>query len=107
MTEHQLSSSFSALRNGDREAFHTLYEALSPPVYTVLLRLVGDRQSAEDLLQETFLRLYRQPPGPEVTHPRAWVFQVARNRRWTTSAPAEALFPWRTAVFPSPRQIWT
>ena len=59
MTEHQLSSSFSALRNGDREAFHTLYEALSPPVYTVLLRLVGDRQSAEDLLQETFLRLYR------------------------------------------------
>lgn len=79
MTEHQLNSLFSALRNGDREAFHTLYEALSPPVYTVLLRLVGDRQSAEDLLQETFLRLYRQPPGPEVTHPRAWVFQVARN----------------------------
>ena len=79
MTEHQLNSLFSALRRGDREAFHTLYEALSPPVYTVLLRLVGDRQSAEDLLQETFLRLYRSPPGPEVSHPRAWVFQVARN----------------------------
>ena len=40
MTEHQLNSSFSALRNGDRDAFHTLYEALSPPVYAVLLRLV-------------------------------------------------------------------
>ena len=79
MTEHQLSSLFSALRTGDREAFRALYEALSPPVYTVLLRLVGDRQSAEDLLQETFLRLYRQPPGPEVARPRAWVFQVARN----------------------------
>ena len=79
MTGHQLNSLFSALRRGDREAFHTLYEALSPPVYTVLLRLVGDRQSTEDLLQETFLRLYRSPPGPEVSHPRAWVFQVARN----------------------------
>lgn len=79
MTEHQLNSLFSALGTGDREAFHALYEALSPPVYTVLLRLVGDRQSAEDLLQETFLRLYRSPPGPEVSRPRAWVFQVARN----------------------------
>ena len=79
MTEHQLNSLFSALRAGDRDAFRSLYDALSPPVYTVLLRLVGDRQSAEDLLQETFLRLYRTPPGPEVSRPRAWVFQVAHN----------------------------
>ena len=64
MTEHQLNSLFSALRAGDRDAFRSLYDALSPPVYTVLLWLVGDRQSAEDLLQETFLRLYRTPPVP-------------------------------------------
>ena len=79
MPEHQLNLLFSALRAGDRDAFRSLYDALSPPVYTVLLRLVGDRQSAEDLLQETFLRLYRTPPGPEVSRPRAWVFQVAHN----------------------------
>lgn len=79
MTDDQLRTALAALRGGDRAAFEDIYRGLSTPVYTVLLRMTRERQSAEDLLQETFLRLYRQPPGPEVTHPRAWVFQVARN----------------------------
>ena len=98
MTEHQLNSLFSALRRGDREAFHTLYEALSPPVYTVLLRLVGDRQSAEDLLQETFLRLYRSPPGRRCPTPGRGCFRWPATWRWTTSAPAGPPFLWRTAA---------
>ena len=79
MDNQELRRMCSALRDGDREAFQALYEDLSAPVYTVLVRLTGDRASAEDLLQETFLKLYRSPPGPEVERPRAWVFAVARN----------------------------
>ena len=79
MTDDQLRTALAALRGGDRAAFEDIYRGLSTPVYTVLLRMTRERQSAEDLLQETFLKLYRQPPGEEVRSPRAWIFRVARN----------------------------
>jgi len=79
MTDGELRTALADLRAGDREAFERLYAGMSTPVYTVLLRMTGGRQTAEDLLQETFLRLYRDPPGPEVRSPRAWIFKMARN----------------------------
>ena len=42
-----------------------------------MVRLTGDRLLSEDLLQEVFLRIYRQPP--EAEKPRAYVFRMARN----------------------------
>ena len=77
MTDQQLKISLEALKNGDKQAFSTIYQELKTPVYTVLVRLTGDRPLAEDLLQEVFLKLYRQPPRAE--KPRAYVFRMARN----------------------------
>ena len=77
MTDQELQHSLERLRAGDREAFTAIYQSLKTPVYTVLVRLTGDRLLAEDLLQEVFLRLYRQPPDAE--KPRAYVFRMARN----------------------------
>lgn len=77
MTDQQLKISLEALKNGDKQAFSTLYQELKTPVYTVLVRLTGDRHLAEDLLQEVFLKLYRQPVTAE--KPRAYVFRMARN----------------------------
>lgn len=77
MTDAQLKQQLQALESGDKEAFSAIYTELKTPVFTVLLRLTGDRALAEDLLQEVFLKLYRQPPRAE--KPRAYVFQMARN----------------------------
>jgi len=47
-------------RDGDREAFEYLYELHSRRVFAVCLRMVGDTTEAEDLTQETFLRVFRK-----------------------------------------------
>lgn len=77
MTDQELQHSLERLRAGDREAFTAIYQSLKTPVYTVLVRLTGDRALSEDLLQEVFLKLYRQPPSVE--KPRAYLFRMARN----------------------------
>lgn len=77
MTDQQLKTQMEALKTGDQQAFLKIYQELKTPVYTVLVRLTGDRLLSEDLLQEVFLRIYRQPP--EAEKPRAYVFRMARN----------------------------
>ena len=67
------------IRAGDAAAFEQAYRILKIPIYTLALRLLQNRAAAEDVTQETFLRLYASPPGPEVRKPRAWLFRVARN----------------------------
>lgn len=47
-------------RSGQAEAFEQLYRWFERPVFTLALRLCGDRDQAQDVLQETMLKLYRQ-----------------------------------------------
>ena len=77
MADQQLKTQLEALKTGDQQDFLKIYQELKTPVYTVLVRLTGDRLLSEDLLQEVFLRIYRQPP--EAEKPRAYVFRMARN----------------------------
>lgn len=59
-----------------------LWEAYSGRIYRYLLRLTGERETAEDLTQETFLQAIRdrrrlsEPPPNEA----AWLFRIATNR---------------------------
>jgi RNA polymerase sigma-70 factor (ECF subfamily) len=56
------------------------FAALREPVYGCLARFCGSAADAEDLTQETFLKLYRHlRDGREIENVRSWVFQVARN----------------------------
>lgn len=51
-----------------------------PQVYDVLVRLVGDRDEAEDLALETFWRLYRCPPKQKgEANLGGWLYRVATN----------------------------
>ena len=79
MTNETLSAELERLRGGSLDALEAIFLDLRTPVFTVLLRLVRDREQAEDLTQEVFLRLWQSPPGPEVRSPRAWLFRVAHN----------------------------
>lgn len=69
-----------ALRRGEAAAFDAAYARWRPRLYTFLLRLSGRRELAEDLLQETWLRLaVRAPALREDTDLGAFLFTVARN----------------------------
>ena len=78
-----------ALRRGDRAAFDRVYAKYRPRIFAFLLRLSGRRDVAEDLFQETWLKLARTAPRlAEDTDLLAWLFTVARNawvshRRWS------------------------
>jgi RNA polymerase sigma-70 factor (ECF subfamily) len=67
-------------RKGEARAFEELVRRHRTPVFSFLLRLTMDRGRAEDLCQETFLRVVREAAGWE---PRAlfrtWLYAVARN----------------------------
>jgi RNA polymerase sigma-70 factor (ECF subfamily) len=76
------------LRRGDAAAFQEIYSMYRPRIFGFLGRLARDPALAEDLLQETFLRLARAAPDLATdTKLAAWLFTVARNlffsqRRW-------------------------
>lgn len=65
-----------------RAAFDALYDRHLPPVHAYLLARTRDREVAQDLVQETFLRAWRnlaEVAALEVGRQRAWLVAVARN----------------------------
>jgi RNA polymerase sigma-70 factor (ECF subfamily) len=68
------------LRRGDPAAFDEVYALYRARLYSFLRRLTGRRELAEDLSQETWLRLAdRAVDLREDTVLSAWLFTVARN----------------------------
>lgn len=66
---------------GDRAAFERLYAAASAKLFGIVLRISRDRASAEDVLQETFVRIWRNAPRYEAAsgRPITWMASIARN----------------------------
>lgn len=65
---------------GDMDAFHDLYDRASKSVYGFALSITQNTYDAEDVLQETFLKVYAKageylPQGK----PMAWIFTITRN----------------------------
>lgn len=79
MDNARLQEYLGMVRRGDTEAFAAIYTDLKTPVYTVIYRIVGCHESAEDIMQELFLRLFRQPPDQSVKNVRAYIFRAAHN----------------------------
>jgi RNA polymerase sigma-70 factor (ECF subfamily) len=76
-TEREL---VARLRRGDRAAFDAVFDHYRPKVFGFLARMAGRRELAEDLVQETFLRLAAKASLlAEDTLLAAWLFTVARN----------------------------
>lgn len=70
-----------AYANGDVAAFATLLQRYQDSIYTFLRRQTHSPSVAEDLLQETFLRVMRAAPSYQPRgHFRAWLYQIARNQ---------------------------
>ncbi|HXO21737.1 MAG TPA: RNA polymerase sigma factor [Thermoanaerobaculia bacterium] len=68
------------VRQGDRDAFTQLIDRHKDAVVGYLARLTGSRDRAEDLGQDTFLRLFRSAAGyVEQGYLRAFLFRIATN----------------------------
>lgn len=106
------------LRRRDGEAFDEVHDAFNTRLFNFLVRLSGSRGVAEDLLEETWLRLVARAPHlrPD-TRLAPWLFTVARNlyvsyRRsraiedshaagliglWPSGSPVPSPFDWTAA----------
>jgi RNA polymerase sigma-70 factor (ECF subfamily) len=84
----------AAVKGGDADAFNRLLRKYEGPLVNYLVHCTGRRTDAEDLAQETFLRVYRAAPGYE---PRAkfftWLYAIATNlcRDWRRKRKSDLL----------------
>jgi len=65
---------------GDHDAFRMIFERYSRPVLSFIYDQIGDRDAAEELAQETFVRAYRGLKSlREETKLSTWLFGIAKN----------------------------
>jgi RNA polymerase sigma-70 factor, ECF subfamily len=91
--DQELRALMIRYQGGSLEAFQEIYAQLAPRVRRYLSHLAGASEIADDLLQETFLRLHRSRAAYNPKYAVSpWVFGLARNvflmnrraaRRWT------------------------
>jgi RNA polymerase sigma-70 factor (ECF subfamily) len=114
MNEGAEREGFLVLRaqSGDREALDALLASVQEPLHRYVLSLVRERHLAEDVLQETFVRVYRKLGWlREPALFRAWAYRVAtreafrhlkRERRWAEQVRDEGAL--KSLPAPPPRE---
>jgi len=72
----------AALISGDEKAMARIYDGYSSLVYSVALRVTGDSGAAEDILQEVFMQLWRNPAAFDSRRGSlpAWLAVITRHR---------------------------
>ena len=67
---------------GEHTALTRCYDALGPAVFALAVRMLRDRQAAEDVTQEIFVQVWRQAGNYDVARgsPEAWIMMIARTR---------------------------
>src|ERR1700691_6431147 len=71
-----------AVAKGDADAFERLYGAARAKLYGVLLRILGKPELAEEVMQETYLKVWKMADkfDPALASPITWMVAMARNR---------------------------
>jgi len=96
-TSSDIEALIASVALGDRAAFSALYDATSAKLFGVCLRVLKDRQEAEDALQEIFVRVWQKANRYSVNglSPMTWLITLARNiaidRLRARKAPSETI----------------
>jgi RNA polymerase sigma-70 factor, ECF subfamily len=72
----------SFVGQGDAEAFTTLYDRHGRAAFSLAYRMMGERQAAEDLAQDAFLKVWRSASSyrAERGSVRTWILSIVHNR---------------------------
>jgi RNA polymerase sigma-70 factor (ECF subfamily) len=70
------------VNNGEPKAFATLYDRHSRAAYYLAYRMMGEKQAAEDLAQEAFIKVWRRAGSyrAQKASVRTWILSIVHNR---------------------------
>jgi RNA polymerase sigma factor (sigma-70 family) len=82
LDDQVLASLLAGTAAGQRGAFRQLYELTAPKLLGVVMRMRHDRATAEDIIQDVFLRVWRNASQfrPDAGPAMSWIVSIARNR---------------------------
>lgn len=71
-----------AVARRDETAFAALYDRMSRPIFSMVLRIVRSRAEAEEVLQEAFWQIWESAAGfqPQLGSPFCWIVTIARRK---------------------------
>ncbi len=78
----QLHLLLVAVSNKDAKAFRTLYESCSPKLFGFVLRVLQNRELAEEVLQESFVNIWNNAGSYQTSlaAPMTWMITIVRNK---------------------------
>jgi len=81
-TPAELQQLLSRVALGDRAAFRRLYDATAPSLFGVALRIVRNRDRAEEVLQDAFVNAWNRAASYQgaLSQPLTWLTAIVRNR---------------------------
>lgn len=81
-SRQRLIDAMAATAVGDRAAFEILYAATCKKLYGIVVRIVGRRDVADDVLQDVYVRIWLRAGefDPVCSSPITWLAAIARNR---------------------------
>lgn len=79
LSDHACNKALQRLAEGDVTALSVIYDNTARLIFSLALSLLGNREDAEDVLQDTMLKLVKAAPNYKKGSPKAWVLSIARN----------------------------
>jgi len=78
----QLDHLLAGVARGDEAAFAALYQAAGAKLYAVALRILRSREAAEDVVQDSFFKVWERAGDfdPKLAAPITWMAAIVRNR---------------------------
>jgi RNA polymerase sigma-70 factor (ECF subfamily) len=77
-----LAKWIAAIALGDQQAYRRLYDATSPKLFAIALRILREEGRAEDVLQDSFVNVWNGAAGynASLSAPMTWMVTIVRNR---------------------------
>ena len=73
---------FARIQDGDTAAFAEFYDRHAPLWYGIALKILGNEQDAEDVMQDAAVQIWERAPQyrPELGQPLSWAVALTRNK---------------------------
>lgn len=85
---------FKKLKTGDKDSFDLLYQGYYLVLYRTALLILGNKEDAEDVLQDTFVSIYKNAKTlSDFEKLRPWIFSILKNTSYTRYKKRKREFP--------------